>query len=112
MYFISFVTVSFGKKKIEFNYFRLACFRLGTLNVAGGGKSTHSPCQPVWGGFLTQNSFNFPRPIRNFTVKENIIGSAVSEIVSYRQKNTILYNKINLFGLKIFDFKCMSFGRS
>ena len=36
-------------------------------------------------------------PIRSFTLKENHIGSAVSEILCYRQKKlTTLYNRIKL----------------
>ena len=38
---------------------------------------------------------SFPGPIRCFTVKENRIGSAVREILCYRQeKLTTLYNRI------------------
>ena len=44
------------------------------------------------GGTLSQNSFKtFPGPIRSFTVKENYIGSAVSEIPRYRQKKAYYF---------------------
>ena len=40
------------------------------------------------GGTLPQNSYKpFPGPMRSFPVRENPIGSAVNEILRYRQTN-------------------------
>ena len=43
--------------------------------------------------------------MRNFTVKENYIGSVVSEILRHRQKKlTTLYNRIEHFKMSLTSF--------
>ena len=52
----------------------------------------------LWEGVSTlpPKDLTFPGPMRSYTVKENHIGSAVSEILRYRQKKLAnLWNRIN-----------------
>ena len=65
----------------SFSYKRERERELWLLSQEGGG------CSPQ----------TFPGPMRSYPVKENLIGSAVSEILRNRQKNLLLY----IIGLKI-----------